>query len=145
MAYTTSKAVNGLGTVLAIGGTPTTVGEVLDITQSGQQWKTDPSTNMQSSAEEFITTIKSSGEYDITYNRVAADAGQIAVDAAFASGALTAFTITEPKGFYTTTGTKFAFSGVVTDLNYGPWSIDKNIIVKMKVKVSGSITVTAGT
>ena len=143
MAYTGSKSISGLGTTLGIGGTPTTIGEVIDIVQSGRSMKTDATTNLQSTAEEFIGTILSQGAWDVTLNRVAADAGQIALEAAFVAGVPISFTLQEPKGSFTTAGPKWVFNAVVTEINW-TYAGDKNITGKMKMQVSGAITQTAG-
>jgi hypothetical protein len=143
MAYTTSKAVSGLATTLAIGATPTVIGEILSISQSGRSVKTDPTTNMQSTAEEFIPTLMSPGTYDITFNRIGADAGQVAMEAAFSGLTTSAFTIQEPKGFFTTSGPKYTFNGIVTELNYS-YDPTKNIEGKAKIMCTGPITLTAG-
>src|SRR5471030_1144504 len=110
MAYTGSKAVAGLGTTLSIGAAPTLVGEISDISQSGRQNKTDSVTNLESVAEEFIGTLQSPGSWDVTFNRIAGDAGQLAMETAFATLALAAFVIQEPKGSFATAGPKWAFN-----------------------------------
>jgi hypothetical protein len=144
MAYTGSKSISGLGTILGIGATPTTIGEVIDITQSGRAMKTDATTNLQSAAEEFIGTIRNEGAWDVSLNRVASDAGQIALEAAFVAGLPISFTLTEPKGSFTTSGPKWVFNAVVTEAPNWTFSGDKNITGKCKLQVSGAIVQTAG-
>jgi hypothetical protein len=81
MAYTSTQAQSGNGSILAINtGTVssaiwTTVGEISDIAQSGKTNKSDDATNLQSSAEEFIPTILTPGSWGLTLNRVSGDAG----------------------------------------------------------------------
>lgn len=145
MSYTKSQAQYGRGTILAIGTTPITVAEVKTIKLSGRKWDTEDTTNLQSSAKEFLASIMDQGEWDIAGNRVSNDAGQIAMEAAFGSGALTNFTITLPKsGAQTTTGDVYGFSAVVVECDY---AIDvlKAIDFTAKLKISGVMTMTAGT
>jgi hypothetical protein len=143
MAYTTSKAVGGLATVLSIGSTPVVVGEILSISQSGRSVKTDPTTNMQSTAEEFIPTLMSPGTYDVSFNRIGGDLGQVAMEAAFSALTTSPITIQEPKGFFTTSGPKYSFNAIVTELNYS-YDPTKNIEGKAKLMCTGPITLTAG-
>ena len=151
MPYTKSKAGIGLGTMLSIGsgtGSPETftlVGEIKTITQSGRQVATEDVTNMQSSAREFIPTLLDSGTWDLAGNRVSSDAGQIAMEAAFASYQNHDFKIQLPLGAgQTTSGDVFAFNALVQEIDYS-LAVDKAVTFTAKLKVSGSITVTPGT
>jgi hypothetical protein len=144
--YTGSKGQVGLRTILSIGSTPTVVGEVKSLKLNGRKWDTDDSTNMQSLAKEFISTIQDPGEWDIDFTRVSNDVGQIALEAAFASGAITTFTIQLPvntKAGQSTTGDKFAFNALVTEVpyNFETTKIDSG---SCKLKMSGPMTITVG-
>jgi hypothetical protein len=143
MAYTGSKAISGQGTILSIGVTPTVVGEVSDITQSGRQMGNEPTTNLQSVAKEFIGTIMDSGSVEFSFNRIATDAGQLAVEAALVGGVPVAFVVQEPKGSFTTAGPKVSFNALVAESNL-TWA-SKVITGKVKVLVSGAFTWTPGT
>lgn len=113
--YSGSKAQAGRGSTLAIGATPVTIGEVTTTGISGAQWNTVDTTNMQSGPDaEFLSTIRQNGTLKVDGNRVSSDAGQIALEAAFASGAVTPFTLTLPKtAAQTTTGDVYSFSALV--------------------------------
>ena len=148
--YTTSKAGIGLKTVLSIGdgGTPTenfvAVGEIKTITQSGRQVATEDTTNMQSSAREFIPTLLDSGTWDISGNRIGTDAGQIAMEASFSGLKLHNFKIQLPvESGQTTTGDLFTFLALVQEVNYSV-AVDKAQTFTAKLKVSGAITLTPG-
>ena len=143
MSYTGSKAVSGQLTSLSIGATPTLIGEISEITQSGRQMTTEPTTNLQSTAKEFVGTIMDNGSVEFTFNRVASDAGQLAVEAALVGGVPVAFTLQEPKGSFTTTGPKATFNALVTETNLS-WA-SKVIAGKVKLLLSGGITWTPGT
>ena len=144
MSYNGSKAITGAGSILSIGSVPTAVGEIIDIKLSGRKWDTDDVTNMNSTMKEFISAIADPGEWSCTFNRVSADAGQVALEAAFASGVVTAFVIQLPKtAAQTTKGDSYTFNALVTEVNYSfePTKADKG---DCKLKVSGPITPVAG-
>lgn len=139
-----TKAQDGGGTVLAIGGTPTTIGEIQSIKQSGSKWDVEDATNLASTAKEFVATIQDWGEFAVECKRVSTDAGQVLVVAAFGTGAATAFTLTLPKlATQTVAGDKYTFNGIVTELDL---SVDVNKLTPLsfKVKVSGSVTYAEG-
>jgi hypothetical protein len=152
MSYTGTHAQTALGTAIAINtgtvSTPvwTTIGEITAAPQSGRQAKTADTTNLQSLAAEFIPTLVESGMFDCTTNRVSSDAGQVAVEAAFASLKLTMFKITLPLNVsQTTAGDTLAFLALVEESNtLGEVGPDKAILYKFKLKISGLVTLTAG-
>ncbi|MGC9159795.1 MAG: phage tail tube protein, partial [Terracidiphilus sp.] len=121
MAYTHSQATAGRGSTLSINtGTLTTpvwtpIGEWKNATQSGNQWKTIDVTNMDSGPnQEIITSIRDNGTYKVSGNRVSTDPGQVALNAAYNSGALTMFELLLPLGpTQTTTGDMYAFTALV--------------------------------
>lgn len=147
MSYTGSKAQSGSQTILAIGSTPTTIGEVTNLSQSGKQNATDDTTNLQSLGEEFIATLLKPGKWDVTLNRVSGDAGQLLLVAAFNAATVGPFTITLPKTpTQTTSGDKYAFTALVEELDdVSDVKPDKKVTTKASLKVSGAITFTAGT
>jgi hypothetical protein len=153
MPYTGSQAQSGALTVLAINTgtvqTPvyTTVGEITDLNQTGKANKTDDTTNLNSTAEEFIPTLLSPGGFNVTLNRVPGDAGQTAVLASFNGKTVVLYKITLQKSAtQTTTGDSYAFSALVEEWNdLGSVKADKKIATQGKLKVSGPITFTAGT
>lgn len=145
MAYTGSKGLTGLGTLLQIGSTPTTIGEVKSLKLSGRKWDVDDATNFQSTNKEFVAAISDLGEWAVEGTRVAADAGQVALEAAFASGAPTPFVVQLPKASgQSTSGDKYSFSALVQELDYSfePAKIDA---FSCKLKISGAIAFTPGT
>jgi hypothetical protein len=146
MPYTGSLAQQGKGTTLSIGSTPVLVGEIMKLGQQGRKNQTVSTTNLQSSSEEFIGTIPDQGTWQLEGNRVGNDAGQVAMEAAFASGAVTPFVVQLPKTpAQTTTGDKYTFNGIVEDLNYDGMAPKTTISFKATLKVSGPITFAAGT
>jgi len=148
MSYSKTQAQTGSGSTLAIGATPTVIDEVRNIKWTGYQFKTDDATNMNSTAEEFITTILSPGELSFDMNRVNVDAGQSAYMTAFLAGTVSSFTLTLPKALLTSppqtvSGDKFVFNGlpIQADLSLEPTKTD---VVSCKIKISGAVTFTAG-
>jgi hypothetical protein len=146
MSYTGSKAQTGNQTTLGIGATPVLIGEITNLSQSGKQNATDDTTNLQSVAEEFLATLLKPGKWDVTYNRVSGDAGQVALLAAFNTMAISSFTVQLPKtGTQTVAGDKYVFNALVDELDdISDVKPDKKITSKAALKVSGGITFTAG-
>ena len=144
--YTGSQAQGGSQTTLSIGSTPTLIGEITGFTQSGKQNKTDDTTNLESTAEEFIPTLLSPGKYTINLNRVPGDAGQAALLAAFNNKTISPFVITLPKtSAQTTKGDTYSFNALVEEFNdVSDVKPDKKITSQAALKVSGPITFTAG-
>ena len=147
MSYTGSKAQTGNQTTLGIGATPTIIGEITNLSQSGKQNATDDTTNLQSIAEEFLATLLKPGKWDVTYNRVSGDAGQVALLTAFNAMTISSFTVQLPKtAAQTTNGDKYVFNALVEELDdVSDVKPDKKITSKAALKVSGGITFTAGT
>jgi hypothetical protein len=152
MPYTGSQAQSGDGTLLEINtgtaSTPTwtAVGEITDLQQSGKSNKTDDTTNLQSTAEEFIPTLLAPGKWALTLNRVAGDAGQVAVKASFDAKTLKQYRITLPMlPAQVTNGDRYAFTALVEEFNdLSSVKADKKVTTQAALKVSGSIPFTAG-
>jgi hypothetical protein len=152
VAYTGSKAGVGLSTVISINTgtisspTFTPVGELRKCVLSGRQTGDADVTNFESSAREFVPTLIESGTWDIEGNRIGGDAGQLAMEAAFTTvpPVLSQFKIQLPKsGGQTSTGDSFTFLALIKELDYSV-EIDKAVSLTGKLKVSGILTVTAG-
>jgi hypothetical protein len=155
MSYTGSRAQAGRGSSLAIGpltgttGTETyvTIGEIKTSGISGAQWQTEDVSNFQSNADqEFLSTMRDNGTIDISGNRVTSDAGQVAVEAAFASGLKYDFKLTLPinvQAGQTTAGDYYTFSALVQSRDI---SVDttKAIGWQVKLKISGPVSLVAG-
>lgn len=149
MPYTKSKAGIGKGTTLSIGNNAdpvvyTAVGEIKSLDQSGRQVATEDVTNMDSGAREFLPTLLDSGSWRVTGSRIGGDAGQVAMESAFAGLTVSPFQIQLPKtSVQATTGDMFAFDALIEDLNYSV-AVDKSITFTATLKVSGLITTTPG-
>lgn len=144
MAYTGTKALTGKGTILNIGSTPVEVGEIKSIKLSGRKNNTEDVTNMDSTQMEFISTIADPGQWALEGNRVPGDAGQVAMEAAFSSGAITPFTIVLPKATgQVTSGDKYTFNALVMEVDYAfePTKADS---FSATLKVSGAMTFVPG-
>jgi hypothetical protein len=146
MTYTGSLATAGRGSSLSVGATPTVVGEIKTAGISGNAWGTADVTNFQSGADqEFINTIRNNGECRLAGNRVALDAGQILVEAAYQSGALIACVLTLAKSAaQTTSGDKYAFNALVQARTFDV-DVSKEISWTVTLKISGAVAFTAGT
>jgi hypothetical protein len=145
MPYTGSKAQAGRGSSLLIGATPTEIGEVTDPDFQRGKWLFEDVTNLDSESDkEIIATIRDNGQVSFSGNRVAADAGQLLVEAAYQAGAPAAFTLQLPKtAAQTTAGDKYTFTAFVEDFNFtlGP---TKKIEFKITLKTTGATALVAG-
>lgn len=152
MSYTGTQAQSGLGTSIAINTgtasspTLTPIGEITAAPGSGRMAKTVDATNLQSLAVEWISTLIDSGSFDVTCNRVSSDAGQLAVESAFAAREIKSYTITLPKtASQTTAGDTITFTALVEESNpISDVKPDGIIPYKFKLKVSGLVTIAAG-
>ena len=153
MSYTGSKAQAGRGSSLSIGAvtgsggseTFTLVGEIKTSGITGAQWSTVDTTNFQSGADqEFLTTIRNNGSVRIAGNRVSSDAGQVAVEAAFASGSKYDWKLQLPLAQgQTTTGDLYTFSALVESREFDVQTTSE-ISWTVNLKVSGPVTLTTG-
>jgi predicted secreted protein len=145
MTYTASKAQAGRGSVFSIGGTPTEIGEVTDISFNRPEWDFVDVTNLDSgSDQEMLPTIRKATTFTVKGNRVAADAGQTAVETAYASAALAAFTLLLPKtATQTVSGDKYTFSAYVKNAAFDV-APTKQIEYNISLQTSGAVTYTAG-
>jgi len=148
-----SKAQAGRGAKVSIGpaagtSSPTFVliGEVAEAGLNPPTWGTDDVTNLDSLNDgEFLTTIREGGETSLTINRVGGDAGQIALLAASATGALYMFKIEYPKSaLQTTVGDADSFNALVLSAGDRKISPKSKISLTIKLKISGQVTETAG-
>ena len=158
MSYTSSRAQSGNQAVVSINtgtvSTPTwvVVGEINDFNQSGTQNKTDDTTNLQSTAEEFLPTILTPGKFAGTMNRVSGDAGQVAAKTAFTSAPPTlnqwkVVLAKNPNSVppQTVTGDQLVFLAMVEEFaNFGTVKPDKKVQTTFSLKVSGPIVETLG-
>jgi len=161
--YTGSKAQSGNQATVSINwatGAPGSVssptwvliGEINDFNQSGTQNKTDDTTNLQSTAEEFLPTILSPGQFSGVMNRVSGDAGQVAVKTCFTSAPplLAQYQVQLAKNpnsspAQTTKGDSLVFLAMVEEFsNFGTVKPDKKVQTTFRFKVSGPITETLG-
>jgi hypothetical protein len=146
LTYTGSLATAGRGSLLTVGGTPTTVGEVKSASITGNQWGTADTTNFQSGPDrEFLLTVRDNGQLKLAGNRVSADPGQVIVEAAYQSGAITAFALTLPKAAsQTTSGDKYSFNALVESRSFDA-DVTKEISWNVSLKISGAVTFVVGT
>lgn len=142
-----SKSQAGRGATIAIGATPTLIGEVKNVKPSGEEWKTEDVTNLGTSGNntEKLATILEGGTVEISGNRVSSDAGQVALQAAFASGVATNFVITLPKtSTQTTTGDTYTFLAIVLALPTPELDVTKSIPFTAKLQVTDGVAFAIG-
>lgn len=144
--YTGSKAQAGRGSILAIGATPTEIGECADIPFNRPEWDTVDITNFDSGMdEEQLVTIRKAATFSVTGNRVSSDAGQIAAEAAYQNATLNSFTLTLPKtSTQTTAGDKYVFNAYVKGSSF-KLSPTGKIEFTLNLQTSGPCVLTPGT
>jgi hypothetical protein len=145
MTYTSSKAQAGRGSVLSIGGTPTEIGEVKDVPMQRGKWSMIDVTNFDSASDsEQIPTVRKPGSVTFKGNRVSSDAGQVLVEAAYQSGALTAFSASLPlQNGQTTAGDIVYYNAFVAQSNFSA-ETTKAIKFSIKQNITGGTTVVVG-
>ncbi len=152
-AYTSSKAFSGKGAVLnfnPVGSPPvwSTLGEIRSMKPTGAMMKSDDATNLQSSDEEFISTIRTGGSYDCATNLVPTDPGYIAIEAIYYNqlpGRPTQFMLQLPLApGQNTIGDQRWFMAFVEKCLPGSIEPSKLIQNEVTVKVTGAVIVVAG-
>jgi hypothetical protein len=88
--YISSQSFSGKGAIFYFnqtGASPpafaNSLGEIRSMKPAGAMMKSDDATNLQSQAEEFISTIRTSGTVDLTCNMLPTDPGYIAMEAIY--------------------------------------------------------------
>lgn len=144
-----TKAIAGKGTKLNINtgtvSTPvwTEVMELDDISPASK-WETDEATNFDSSGVERIATMFDGGAWKVTGNRISSDTGQAAMQAAYASGALTMFQVVSPKlASQSVSGDMWAFSAILSEWN-GKFSAKKKVPISGTLETSNGLVYTEG-
>jgi hypothetical protein len=156
----TAAPLVGIGTALSIGtlgGTPTftVIGGIQKITPPEPKYGTEDVTTLATTGNTRvkIKTLIDPGEYQIEGLNESADAGQIALEAAFlassnqVNGAAYPFKLVLPinlAGGQATTGDTEAFNALVTSYSEGEVTIDKTIPFKATLTVTGPSTYTEG-
>lgn len=143
--YTGSQAQTGAGTVLSIGATPTVIGEVSDFPLNRPKWATANVTNFNSNLDaEYIGTMREGAVVTLKGNRVSSDAGQQAAEAAYQTGAITAFKAVLPKKGVQATGDTINFTALVQSIDFSI-SPTKQIEFSMDLQLSGPTSIVPGT
>lgn len=150
MAYRATKAFTGLASVFnfnPVGSPPVwaTIAEVRNQKPAGQQMKSDDATNLQSSAEEFISTIRTSGTWDIEANLIPTDPGYLAMQSLFYNGATVQGMVQLPKApGQAVIGDQRWFLFFVE--KFMPTTIEPSKIIRLdaSLKITGDVTTVAG-
>jgi len=149
MSYTASLATTGNLALFAIktgSSTFTNIFEITEASQSGKTNKTADVTNLNSTGEEFIATLLSPGTIDLTMNRVSTDPGQIAVKASFDAKTVVQYQVTLPElASQTVAGDVITFHALVEEFeDISSVSSTKQLVTKVKLKITGPVVMTAG-
>jgi hypothetical protein len=153
-----SKGFTGKGTTLSIGSggqseTFTAIAQLKTIQFGGQKIDFDEISNLDSPQmgtsgtllRERMPSAADAGTLDASGVFLPGDAGQLALDTAYKSGALTDFKIQLPKGpGQATTGNLYAFSAYLAERPLPDVQFDKTVTFKMKLQLTTDITITPG-
>jgi hypothetical protein len=154
-----TKGYSGAGTVLSIGGvtdgsTTETFTEILQVKTpnfSGAEATYDKITNLSSPksgkavVDELMPTTISSGTLELEGIYLPTDAGQAALNTAFATQDAYDFKVTLPVGpGQSTTGNVYSFSAYVKSPLLPIISVDKATTFKTTLQITGIITLTLG-
>jgi hypothetical protein len=147
-AYTGSKSQTSQGTAIWASN-PTSplayvfIGECLGATFS-DKLMFDKSTNLQSTAEEFLPVLADPGKLEVDLNRVSTDPGQTLLTAARAAGTRLAWSVVFPLEIgQTTSGDQRNFLGYV-ESQAPQIKVNTRITSKFSVQISGGITEVEG-
>lgn len=155
MTYTASKAQAGRGVLLSIGSVSgatlstswTVIGEIKNPGIKGSKVNTVDTSNTQSGIfKEFLATMMDPGSLSLTGNRVSNDAGQIAVEAAYASLLKYDWKVQYPinvQAGQSTAGDFYTFSALVESRDF-PVETEGLAGYELGLKISGAITPTLG-
>lgn len=139
MSATRAKCMAGTQVSFASVDSPavfTHLGEITNITKTGQKLETDDATNHDSTSgyREYIGTIKDGGEWTLDYNFVPADAGQAALSSRFEAKKAINWRIELPNNDGT-----FTFAALVTEFGNFALPVDKRSSSSLKLKVTGPV------
>src|SRR6185437_4550393 len=118
---------------------------ISDFPLNRPDWDFVDTTNFESGSDaEMLSTIRKAPTIEMKGNRVAGDAGQVAVETAYQAGTISSFTVTLPKtSTQTTSGDKYVFNAYVKNCNFSIQTT-KQIEFSISLQVSGPCTFTAG-
>lgn len=124
-----------LGTTITFGATP--VGALKSVGEVTPESEELDSTTLDSPGgyREFAQGFKDSGECPLTGLLDKSDAGQVALRAGYASGAVTACVITYPDS------TTVSFSAYVKSYTMGSADVDGMVGFAATLRISGAVTV----
>ena len=143
-SFTDAGAAGTAGTPPATSGT--LIGEIQELPFERPEWQFDDITNLQSgNDEEILPTIRKGTEFTLKVNYVSGDAGQTAVENAYANATLNTFTLQATKSpTQTVSGDKWVVNAYVLAFNLDAISAAKHVTGSIKVKTTGPCVKTLG-
>lgn len=137
---TASKTKFSIGTTLAAttltafaGDTYAQIGEIESFGAFGDELEIIKFTSLSDGRVQKVQGVADAGDIDLVVGFDPADAGQLAVIAAFVAGGAFNFKV-ELNNKLTTNGTQFYFKGIVTGQNYEAGT--SKDVIKLKVKIA---------
>lgn len=147
MPYTASKAQTSQGTLIYINPANASppnwikIGEPLNAEFSDKK-NFDDSTNLESTAKEFLPILPDPGKLNVDLNRVSTDTGQAALQSDYTSGQRSQYKVVFPintEAGQTTAGDERRFLAYVEQLSPSI-KVDKKITTKFMLQITGAIT-----
>lgn len=135
-----STAIETQGTVLSIktgASTFTPIAQITDFSAFGGSASVIDTTNLDSTAKEKLMGLQDFGQVSINFNVIPSDAGQVAVEAAKASRALTDFKLVLSDN------TTYTFSAFVLSKSLSG-GVEAAVTGSATLEISGDVTVSAG-
>lgn len=135
-----------LGFKLTSGGaTYTSVGELKNFDTGGTDIATIDTSILSSTAKTFIPSIPDNGDVTFSVFLVPGDATVVQLQAWSQSPAVAYWQIQLPDGATATTGTTITFAAFLTNFTAKGFEVDGSPMVDVTLKVTGGVTMTAGT
>ena len=135
-----STAIETQGTVLSIktgASVFTPIAQITDFSAFSGAASVIDTTNLDSTAKEKLMGLQDFGQVSLSFNVIPNDAGQVALEAAKASRALTDFKLVLSDGY------TYSFSGFVLSKSLSG-AVDDKVSGSATIEISGNVTAAAG-
>lgn len=123
---------------LDVGGEYTTIADVVSISGPSQTVGTVETTDLASSAKEYLPTILDAGEITATINYDPGTATHANLSDLLSSPAVKGWKII----FSNTDGSVYAFNGILTGFSVSGVAVEEIVTAEISIKLSGAVTIT---
>lgn len=123
---------------LSISSVFTTLGQLVSVQPPQMSMGTVETTTLSSTWRTFIATVLDGGEVTCTVNYDASDSSHAQLWTDFQAGTVDSWKIV----FADTGAAEVAFSGIITALEWGEYTIDDLVQLNITIKVTSTVTIT---